>query len=32
MSEPTKHRLYLTAALALFLLVSHLDYVWSVQQ
>lgn len=31
MSESTKHRLYLTAALALFMLASHLDYVWSVQ-
>lgn len=32
MSESTKHQLYLTAALALFLLASHLDYVWSVPQ
>lgn len=31
MSESTKHRICLTLALALFLLASHLDYVWSVQ-
>lgn len=32
MNESTKHRLYLITALALFLLASHLDYVWSVPQ
>lgn len=32
MSESTKHSLYLTAALALFLLMSRLDYIWSVPQ
>ena len=31
MSESTKHKIYLILALALFLLASHLDYVWSVQ-
>jgi hypothetical protein len=32
MSESTKNRLCLIAALALFLVASHMDYVWMVPQ
>ena len=32
MSESAKHRIYMALALVLFLLASHLDYVWSVPQ